>query len=244
MIINCEEYPSFDVENDGYVVFKGTSDLIQIYTYKKTNSAGIFNVVFNPDLKTISFELNYGSLDRYRLNNGQFVYFNTAFSTGVSTLSSMPAFEIKDILATSVDIKNQNGQIIYLADFGFGCKDNIEYDHSNLIYVPDVNDYSCVYLRDKDTLRAYYEAPANNKTVSYRDYYINSHYLYNDGNQSFSNYSTLPSCLDRGNLTDSIFYRTDFASIFLVFVLFVFFIFGCVKFVFKPFFLSRSIWRR
>lgn len=88
-----------------------------------------------------------------------------------------------------------------------------------MIYVPELENYKCYVVRDTNTLRAYKEIPQNNKEVEYRDYYINSHYLYQDGIQSFSTYSTLPICLDSQNLTSSYNYRNDFADIMLIFVL-------------------------
>lgn len=95
-----------------------------------------------------------------------------------------------------------------------------------MIYVPDLN-YACYVLVDKDTIRAYEQVPYNpgsyNQSISinYRDYYINSHYLYNDSVQSFGNYSTIPTCLDKSKLTDEFYYRNDLASILVIFLIIV-----------------------
>ena len=106
-----------------------------------------------------------------------------------------------------------------------------------MIYVPDLDNYVCYVIRDTNTLRAYKSVPDRNKEVEYRDYYINSHSLYQDGVQSFSNYSNLPVCLSSDNLTTAYGYRNDFADICIIFVILVsigwFLISGLLKVLFK-----------
>ena len=95
-----------------------------------------------------------------------------------------------------------------------------------MIYVPDLESYKCFVVRDTNTLRAYKEIPVKNTEIEYRDYYINSHYLYQDGTQSFGNYTTyLPVCLDTNKLTTAYNYRNDFADIMIIFFVFAIFIF-------------------
>ncbi len=101
-----------------------------------------------------------------------------------------------------------------------------------MIYVPDTT-YKCYVLVDKDTIRAYKIKPYNpgyNQSISidYRDYYINSHYLYKDGVQQFSNYTTLPICLDSNLITDNYYHRADFTDILVTFSI----ILGTIFFVF------------
>lgn len=86
-----------------------------------------------------------------------------------------------------------------------------------MIYVPDLENYQCFVVRDTNTIRAYKGRPSYNSELEYRDYYINSNYLYQDGIQSFGNYSTIPVCLDNSNLTTEIYYRNDFDSILIIF---------------------------
>lgn len=93
-----------------------------------------------------------------------------------------------------------------------------------MIYVPDLTNYKCFYVQSEGVIRAYEEIPKNNSTIDYRDYYINSNYIYKDGSQSFSNYSTLPVCLENSNLTTEYYYRNDFDSILIIF--FIMSIFG------------------
>ncbi len=91
-----------------------------------------------------------------------------------------------------------------------------------MIYVPDLN-YACYSLVDKDTIRAYEQVPYNTSynggsiNINYRDYYINSNYLYKDSYESFSYYTKLPVCLNTSDLTDSYYYRQDFYRILIVF---------------------------
>lgn len=87
-----------------------------------------------------------------------------------------------------------------------------------MIYVPDLTNYKCFVVRSEEVIRAYKEIPKNNTEIAYRDYYYNSNYLYNDGTQSFSNYTTLPTCLDNSVLTDAYVYRNDFYDILFIFL--------------------------
>lgn len=95
------------------------------------------------------------------------------------------------------------------------------------IYVPDLENYKCYIVRDTNTLRAYKQIPQRNTEIEYRDYYINSHYLYQDGTQSFGNYTStyLPVCLNSENLTDSVYYRNDISDILIVFIIMCIFCF-------------------
>lgn len=85
-----------------------------------------------------------------------------------------------------------------------------------MIYVPDLENYQCFVVRDENIIRAYEEIPQLNQSTNYRDYYINSNYLYQDGVQEFSRYSTLPICLDSSVLTNEVYYRNDFDSILVI----------------------------
>lgn len=94
-----------------------------------------------------------------------------------------------------------------------------------MIYVPDLENYKCFVVRNESTIRAYKNIPVNNSDVSYRDYFYNSNYLYQDGVQSFGPYSTLPICLDNSNLTNNVYYRNDFDSILVIFLIMCIFCF-------------------
>lgn len=87
-----------------------------------------------------------------------------------------------------------------------------------MIYVPDLENYRCVYVRGEGVIRAYRQQPTYNSVVDYRDYYIDSHYTYTDGQQSFSTYSTLPTCLVSNDLTNEVYYRHDFNDILVMFI--------------------------
>ena len=88
-----------------------------------------------------------------------------------------------------------------------------------MIYVPDIENYKCFVVRNDTTIRAYKEVPTNNTDIDYRDYYYSSNYLYQDGTQSFSTYTTLPVCLDNDLLTTNPYYRTDLDSILIIFTI-------------------------
>lgn len=91
-----------------------------------------------------------------------------------------------------------------------------------MIYVPDLN-YKCYVVQSEGVIRAYEEIPQYNTDINYRDYYINSSYIYKDGYQSFGTYSTIPTCLDTSVLTNDFYYRLDLDSILIIFTIFVIF---------------------
>lgn len=101
------------------------------------------------------------------------------------------------------------------------------------IYVPDLTNYKCYVIRSDSTMRAYKSIPNYNTDIEYRDYYYTANYLYQDGKQSFSNYSTLPICLDNSNLTTDFYYRNDFPDILQMFLIISIF---CFYIPFKVFF--------
>ena len=88
-----------------------------------------------------------------------------------------------------------------------------------MIYVPTYNNSNCVAIRDKDTIRVYDSRPTNNSNVFYTDYFINSHYLFVNGYQQFTQYSTLPTCINTDLLTSSPYYRNDFDNILVIFII-------------------------
>jgi len=106
-----------------------------------------------------------------------------------------------------------------------------------VIYVPDTS-YACYVVVDSDTIRAYETVPTQDSTVYYRDYYINSNYLYEDSYQTFSRYSTLPVCLDSDLITDDYWHRNDFDSI-LIIVLII-----CIFVIWLPFKILLRFFRR
>lgn len=87
------------------------------------------------------------------------------------------------------------------------------------IYVPDLENYKCFVVQSEGVIRAYEKIPANNTDVNYRDYYINSSYIYKDGSSSFGSYYNLPVCLARDNLTSDVFYRNDIDKILIIFLI-------------------------
>lgn len=93
-----------------------------------------------------------------------------------------------------------------------------------MIYVPDLENYDCFVVQSEGVIRAYEEVPTVDTDVAYRDYYINSNYIYRDGFQSFSRYSTLPVCISNSELSSEYYYRNDFDSILVIFLIMTIFI--------------------
>lgn len=94
-----------------------------------------------------------------------------------------------------------------------------------MIYVPNKENYECFVVENEDVIRAYTEIPENGSVVTYRDFYINSNYIYLDGSQEFSEYTTLPVCLDNTNISSDVYYRNDFDKILVIFLILCIFCF-------------------
>lgn len=94
------------------------------------------------------------------------------------------------------------------------------------IFVPEDSTYNkCYVVQNENVIRGYNVVPANNTSYSYRDYYFNADYYYKDGSGTWSNYSTLPVCLDNSVITNDYYYRVDFYKILIMFFIMSIFIF-------------------
>lgn len=107
----------------------------------------------------------------------------------------------------------------------------------NNIYLPEDTTYNkCYVVQNENVIRGYDRVPSNNATYNYRDYYINSNYIYKDGTGQWSSYTTLPICLDNSVITNDFYYRNDICDILLIFVILVIFIvYIPIKIVFRIF---------
>lgn len=108
------------------------------------------------------------------------------------------------------------------------------------IYVPDLS-YKCFVIQSEGVIRAYEKVPQNNQEINYRDYYINSSYIYRDGIQSFGSYYNTPTCLSTDVVTDSVYYRNDFDKILVIFLIMCIFCFYLPIKVFSKLFKKGSL---
>lgn len=93
------------------------------------------------------------------------------------------------------------------------------------IYVPQDTTYNkCYVVQSEGVIRGYEEVPQVNRNINYRDYYIKSDYIFRDGVQNFSSYSTPPTCLASDIITNDIYYRIDLMNILVIFAIFSYFI--------------------
>lgn len=91
-----------------------------------------------------------------------------------------------------------------------------------MIYVPNYESTNCAYIYSTDIIRVYNSVPTHNSTVSYKDYYIKSSYMYNEGSTTFTQYSSLPVCISNDRITTDVYYRNDFPQILWIFIAMVF----------------------
>lgn len=99
-----------------------------------------------------------------------------------------------------------------------------------MIYLPleNINDFSCYYFINSDTIRAYKEKPTIiNQSYDFTDFYINSHYLSQEGREIFTDESSFPICLQNEKITNVVSYRNDFADIMIIVFILVF-LFGFI----------------
>ena len=106
-----------------------------------------------------------------------------------------------------------------------GYEDNLLYLSTRAkIYVPEDTTFNkCYVVQSEGVIRGYDHSPSYNTSYSYRDYYVNSDYIYREGSGQWNNYSTLPTCLDSGIITNEFYYRVDMYKILIMFVIFAFF---------------------
>lgn len=105
----------------------------------------------------------------------------------------------------------------------------------NNIYLPiDLNNNNCAYIYDKDTIRVLDNRPTYNTNINYKDYFINSHYIYREGSVQYGSYSNLPTCLNNNIFTKEYYYRNDFADIIIIWFFVGIFVY----------FIPLKLWRR
>ena len=86
------------------------------------------------------------------------------------------------------------------------------------IFVPSDTTYNkCYVVQSEGVIRGYDRQPNYNTNYNYRDYYINSNYIFRDGSGQWGQYSTLPICLDNNIITNDYYHRNDFSSILIIF---------------------------
>lgn len=90
-----------------------------------------------------------------------------------------------------------------------------------MIYVPDYDTTNCAYIYNNNVIRVYDSVPMQGRTIDYTDYYFNSHYMHTSGTTTFSNYSTLPTCILDDDITTSFYYRNDISDILIVFTIII-----------------------
>lgn len=113
-----------------------------------------------------------------------------------------------------------------------------------MIYMPEDSIYNkCYIVQSSDIIRGYDRVPKNNESYNYRDYYINSSYIYKDGYSNWGSYTNLPICLDSNVITNNMWYRQDIDKIVIVFCFIFFFIFFFITKLFKRLLFGRRFYK-
>lgn len=111
-----------------------------------------------------------------------------------------------------------------------------------MIYLPnEVYSNNCAYVYDKDTIRVYDSVPRPNSTINYTDYFINSQYLTRLGSTTFSQYSTLPTCLDYIDFTTNVGYSTYFDKVLIMSLILIGVVWFLVKTLLRRFLYGRKV---
>lgn len=107
----------------------------------------------------------------------------------------------------------------------------------DLIFIPQDDTYNkCYVVQNENVIRAYDTLPSHSASYNYRDYYINSSYIYKDGNGQWSQYSNLPICLAEYVITHDEYYRLDYyKSLIMFFIMSIFCIYLPIKLFSKIF---------
>ena len=113
-----------------------------------------------------------------------------------------------------------------------------------MIYVPEDSTYNkCYVVQIQGVIRGYDRIPTNNANYNYRDYYIDSDYIYRDGSGTWSQYSTLPTCIISSDITNDIMYRHDIdRSLIIFFILSIFAFYIPIK-IFMRLFRRFNWWK-
>lgn len=111
-----------------------------------------------------------------------------------------------------------------------------------MIYVPSSDTFNkCYVVQSEGVIRAYDHTPNYNTNYTYRDYYIDSDYIYRDNTGQWNQYSTLPVCLSNSVITHDEFYRHDYYKSLIIYVIwFIFIIYFPLKLLLKFFKRGRN----
>ena len=102
-----------------------------------------------------------------------------------------------------------------------------------MMYIPDFNSNSCIVILNADTIRVFTETPTLDTSTSYTDYFVNSHYMFENG---FVLLTDMPNCQSVSNFTTDIKIRNDFTDITLLATLIGFFTIGVPLVILSRFF--------
>lgn len=108
-----------------------------------------------------------------------------------------------------------------------------------MIYVPNLEEYEKYEFINENIIRAYKTEPQINEEIEYRDYFVNSHYVYNDGKITYKTIEEIPTYISENRLTNEIYYRNDFDSILIIFISLAFICFYLPYKIFMKIFKKR-----
>lgn len=231
---------------DNYMYVNGTKDT-KVFVYEIFGndfsftyySGNRLNVIVSPNLESTCIDNGIGSpRDRViSISSGVVISNEYTFSNRYANDSRFPHVYAYIYLSS---VEGDYGSISWGTDSLPVEPEPVppyEYEFKGLIYVPEDDVYNkCYVVQNEDVIRGYDRIPVNNSIYNYRDYYINSSYIYKDGSGQWSQYSTLPVCLDSDILTNNLYYRLDFdRSLIIFFISSIFCIYLPIKLFSKIF---------
>lgn len=176
--------------------------LVQLY-----NNGGKAQIRINKNQLFLSFRSSDFPYDGFYLDISDDFYFNKSYG---ENLISYIDEENRDFLDTYF-VYEFDGYTTY--SWKEVNKKDVYPIIENTLYVPNKN-LQCYILKDRNTLRGYFNKPTLNSNADYYDFYLDQHYNSIKGTELIE---TDINCLD--NITYNYLYRNDIVEILIFFVI-------------------------
>ena len=227
------EYPNFDISVYNYVICNSVnffhnlsciffeSDYVSSLYSESQNKAVSIKYLSNNSFQYYEYRSNYSPSVRLVTDVSYYSEIAKIMFGQNKTDKSYTNFDFLTLPNMNMEWANSYKDSIFVLDFTSFIEpeepEPEEYQIENKIYLPiELEENMCPYILDKDTIRVYDEEPTQNSTITYTDYFINSHYITKSGSEIFEN--DVLTCLDKTQFTTAFYYRFDFHQIMIIFI--------------------------